>query len=117
MSSVALVDTHLLPYELNLHNPLVDDFNRRVQEGYFDTYFKQLLAIASPTIGIDFGSEPVLKALGVEPGDGEKIYDPRNFNPDALQELFDQDGNPFWLVLKSTIPVSPSFTAEQKIRT
>lgn len=59
-----------------------------------------------------------LKALGIT--NAEKVsFDPRNFDAAELDQLFNiqNQKNPLWLALKSTIPVSDKFTAKEKIET
>lgn len=114
--------------KLNLNNPLEQREANEVV--FFDAYLKCLLAKAYPkgfsedgTVlkGSQFNDRDnkyqlVLSALGIF--DARKIvFNPELFNPKQLDALFKLDKNPLWLVLKSTIPVSEQFSAEQKIST
>ncbi|WP_133127185.1 hypothetical protein [Legionella nagasakiensis] len=71
--------------------------------------------------GLDLDSQPLLHAAAVR--ETELQLDPARFNTAALDRLYSGDDelrgdkNLLWLVLKSTMPVSETFTAEQKIQT
>ncbi|ETO93529.1 hypothetical protein [Legionella oakridgensis] len=119
----------------------------RPEGKYFSTYLKMVLTRAYPDIFYLDASEKlgvkmdprdpsgskyktICKAFGLDlsntsylPGAAARVtelqLDPAQFNAGALEELHQQDGkrNLLWLVLKSTMPVSETFTAEQKIQT
>jgi len=117
--------------ELNLNNPLeLHDSNGVV---FFDAYLKQLLVKAYPK---DFSMNRALFSMNLEGPlfeDESKrqmvlgalgiidvksiLFNPEQFDPNQLNELFKLDKNPLWLVLKSTIPVGPNFSAAEKIST
>ena len=99
--------------ELNLHNQLqqqitpiaVDFFNRHLK-----TAVEEML-IQSPKKRLD-----ILGALGVTDL-SQPIFNVTQYSVTKLDILYKTDKNPLWLVLKSTIPVSESFSAEDKINT
>lgn len=115
--------------ELNLNNPLELHDSKGVV--FFDAYLKQLLVEAYPKDfsmnralfsmnpeGPLFKNEAkrqmVLDALGII--DVKNIlFNPEQFDPIQLSELYKLDKNPLWLVLKSTIPVGPNFSPAEKI--
>ena len=115
--------------ELHLNNPLERlDSNRAI---FFDVYLKHMLAQAYPK---DFSMggtlfelhlkgplckgnkkyQMVLDALGIVDVKGI-VFNPDQFNPNKLDDLYKLDKNPLWLVLKSTMPIGPNFTDAQKI--
>lgn len=118
--------------DLNLNNKL--EQKGAIEVAFFDTYLKNLLVRAYPK---DFsfqstlfcinrrGSlskslaqyQQLLAALGVSGIKNEMVLNTDQFNASQLDELFQRDQNPLWLVLKSTIPVSQQFGTTQKIMT
>ena len=122
--------------KLNLNNPK-EDSSDAVKE--FDAYVKALLVVAyksSVSIGDNFfqikangelcnDNEArlglMLEALGIEAAEnktGRVVFDPSRFNEEKLNVLIEIDEkNALWLVLKSTMPVTQTFTALDKIET
>lgn len=124
--------------ELNLNTPLQN--NSTHPEGkYLDPYLKTMLAQSySDVFSLDRRGELVVnisvghakygaiyEAFGLDtraPAATFKL-DPAKFNAETFDRLYkgadrlSGDANPLWLVLKSTMPISETFTAEQKIQT
>ena len=100
----------------------------------FDVYLKNLLANAYPSIFTSDATHDntrlssssfvdrselsqyaiIKKALGMIQSQ-ESDLNPSKFDIKRLDSLFAQDKNPLWLALKSTIPVSDTYPAEDKI--
>ena len=123
--------------KLNLNNPKEDASSDAVKG--FDAYVKALLVVAyESSVTIDDNSFQIkvsgelcnddgtrlglmLEALGINADDnknGRVVFDPSRFNEDKLDLLIEKEAkNGLWLVLKSTMPVTTTFTALDKIET
>ena len=120
---------------LNMNMTPQLDLVNRVEADYFDIYLKKSLALAYPeqfefeagcftfnTTGeLVQERQPdryvdIVKALGIDCGADQWTFDAKRFDVETLDGLFLNDGNPLWLVLKSTIPVGDEFTSTQKIQ-
>lgn len=116
--------------ELKLNSPLASTDPSKVKSEYFYVYLTKMLPHLYKDIFevgqggelvIKVGQSPnIVKALGLDKP-GENNPNPEAFNPEALETLYNTDGNPLWLVLLSTKPVTTppdeSMTARKKIET
>jgi len=100
--------------KLNINNPLLNELSNAERErtAFFDRVLRALL-VDRPLSQV-VPQDNIRRALGIV-SHGE-VYNPGHFNPAALQALYANDHNPLWLVLKSTIPISDSFSPKQKVQ-
>lgn len=119
---------------ININTPLQKE--NQATTTFFAEYLKTALAKTYPQIfnlniqgGIDVtlpsnnsNYANIHKALGYDlqklslTGAATLAIDPAKFDAQTLDNLYQKDPNPLWLVLKSTKPISSNFTAEQKIQ-
>lgn len=119
---------------ININSPLQKE--NQATTTFFAEYLKTALAKAYPQIvrldirgGVDItvpandaAYADIHKALGYDlqklslTGTAALMIDPAKFDAQTLDKLYTDSENPLWLVLKSTKPISQTFTAEQKIQ-
>lgn len=109
---------------------------KRTKSGYFDRYAGELLAYTYPKIfkfvqnefkqygeievkeNLDDNQYHAIQAaLDLDKTEDKFLLSPSQFNVEKLQKLHEKDKNPLWLVLKSTVPVSDTYSAADKINT
>ena len=115
---------------LNFNNPLQPKPKTKIEIDFPDGYIKEILVKVYPNL-FGYDGKKDLKiggtsgqyintsaALGMNLSElnSKFTFNPQKFDANKLDELYKEDNNPLWLVLKSTKPIDKDCTADQKIQ-